>query len=190
MITGCGGSATGINATIRNDPGNTIGHSGTAGTPSPPDNPARKQAPVASTESVAGALECGRPFTLPAQGALTFTGRFPAAVVASAGVVTGTVEVTSREPVRGVVTPGADVFLVQNGRIATVPLPQDALGVPWDLAAGVSRQLPGTATLSSCGPGGASLRPGRYELYARVVIARDGEATHESFGGPWALDVQ
>src|SRR5438093_258136 len=58
------------------------------------------------------ALGCGQRFGPPAGGGLlTLTGRFPATVLAGARAVAGTVEVTSRAAVRGVVMPRADVFL-------------------------------------------------------------------------------
>jgi hypothetical protein len=133
---------------------------------------------------------CGRPFRPPAGGALTLTGRFPATAPAGQGSVTGTVEATSRVAVRGVLTPSADVFLVRDGRVATMPVPQDSMGVRWDLAPGESKWLPGEATLISCEPAGGSVRPGSYQLYARVLIAPDDGAAVESFGGPWPLQVR
>jgi hypothetical protein len=146
------------------------------------------------------ALGCGRPFRVPAgAGPLTLTGRFPAAVTAGAQVVSGVVEVTSRVPVRGVVLPRAEVFLVRDGRVATMPVLQDAMGLRLELAPGRTEQLPGEATLASCEPGTGPVPPGTYQLYARVVLAPDGGAPDggapdggasvESFGGPWALEV-
>jgi hypothetical protein len=123
-------------------------------------------------------------------GPLTLTGRFPAAAPAGAGVVSGVVEVTSRVPVRGVVLPRAEVFLVRDGRVATVPVPQDAMGARLDLAPGRTEQLPGEAALASCEPGVGPVPPGIYELYARVVFTPDGGASVESFGGPWPLQVR
>ena len=141
------------------------------------------------------ALECGRPFRLPSGGGLTLTGRFPAVVSSSAQAVSGAVEVASEnEVVRGVVTPTADVFLVRDGRIATLPLPQDLVGMTLELAAGKVERLPAQATLSPCDPGGGSadgsLRPGTYELYARVVLNHDDGSSLESIGGPWPLEVR
>lgn len=143
-------------------------------------------APVIGTT----ALECGQPFRPPAGGGLTLTGRFPATAPAGERAVTGTVEVTSREAVRGVVTPRADVFLVRDGRVATVPMAQDLMGIRWDLAPGKIEHLPGEARLVSCDPGGGSVRPGTYELYARVVFTPDDGAGVESFGGPWPLELR
>jgi hypothetical protein len=143
-------------------------------------------------------------------GPLDLTGRFPAVAPAGAQVVSGVVEVTSRVPVRGVVLPQAEMFLVRDGRVATVPVLQDAMGVRLELAAGRVERLPGKATLVSCEPGAGPVSPGTYQLYARVVLtpdgggpdggasdgggpdggASDGGASMESFGGPWPLEVQ
>src|SRR5262249_16519524 len=83
------------------------------------------------------ALGCGRPFRMPAgAGLLALTGRFPAVAPAGAQVVSGAVEVTSGVPTRGVVLPQAEVFLVRDGRVATVPVLQDALGLRLELAPG------------------------------------------------------
>lgn len=142
------------------------------------------------------ALECGRPFRPPSGGGLTLTGRFPTVVSSSEQTVAGTVEVASdSEVVRGVVTPSADVFLVRDGRIATLPLPQDLVGMRLTLAEGEVERLPAQATLSPCDPGGSaavdgSLRRGTYELYVRVVLNHDDGSSLEAVGGPWPLEVR
>jgi hypothetical protein len=136
------------------------------------------------------ALACGQPFQPHAPGVLTLTGRFPAIAAAGAGSVTGTVEVTSRVAVRGVVLPRADVFLVRDGRVVTTPMAQDAMAIRWDLTPGRTERLPADATLVACDPGGAHLPPGTYQLYARVVITPDDGAGVTSFGGPWPLEVR
>ncbi len=158
------------------------------GTPGPEASHQEHATADPAAVSGATAVECGQPFRPPAGGWLTLTGRFPATVPAGSRAVTGTVEVTSRKAVRGVVAPGADVFLVRDGRVASVPVAQDAMGVRWDLAPGRTERLPGEATLMSCDPGGGSVRPGTYELYARVVFTPDDGAGVESFGGPWPLE--
>ena len=135
-------------------------------------------------------LECGQRFRPRAEGALTVTGRFPGTVRAGEAAVTGTVEVTSHEAVRGVVSPRADVFLVQNGRLVTVPAAQDLMGIRLELAPGAIERLPGEAPLVSCNPDGGPVPPGKYEVYARVVLSPDNGTSVESFGGPWALDVR
>ncbi|MQS16702.1 hypothetical protein F7Q99_32070 [Streptomyces kaniharaensis] len=144
--------------------------------------------PTPSTGTTA--VECGRPFRPPASGALGLTGSFPSTAEAGARVVAGTVEATSRVALRGVVTPAAEVFLVRQGRVVTVPVPQDSLGVRWDLSPGQTERLPGEAALTSCDPGGGPVPPGSYELYARVVVRPDDGPAVESFGGPWPLEVR
>lgn len=133
------------------------------------------------------ALECGQPFQSPGGRGLTLTGRFPATTGAGAREVTGTVEVTSQEAIQGMTTTHADVFLVRDGRIATLPSPKDPVGIRLDLGPGKVTNLPGEVILGSCGPGG--VRPGSYELYVLVVLVPDHAALVESFGGPWLLEV-
>jgi len=118
------------------------------------------------------------------------TGQFPATVESGGQTITGTVEVTSREAVRGVAGPRAAVFLVRDGRVVTVPGPQSGMGVQWDLAAGQTQRLPGEAVLVSCEPGDGSLSPGTYDVYARVVFTPDDGTSVDAFGGPWPLRVQ
>jgi hypothetical protein len=126
---------------------------------------------------------------------LTLTGRFPAVVNTSERAVSGTVEVASaKEVVRGVVSPSADVYLVRNGRIATLPLPQDLVGMRLEIAPGKVEKLPAQVTLAPCesggGAGSGTLRPGRYELYGRVVLNHDDGTSVVSIGGPWPLEVR
>lgn len=135
-------------------------------------------------------VKCGQLFHPPAGGGLTLTGRFPATVPAGERAVVGTVEVTGKVAVRGVVAPRADVFLVRQGRVATVPLAQDMAGIRWDLAPGEVERLPGEAPLVSCDPGGGPVPAGAYELYTRVVITPDDGVSAESFGGPWPIEVR
>jgi hypothetical protein len=132
---------------------------------------------------------CGQPVPSPGSGALILTGQFPSTTPAGAGTVPGTVEVTTREQVRGVALPRAEVFLARDGRVVTVPVPQDAPGMRWDLAPGAVERLPGEASLISCRPGGGAVPPGTYQVYARVVVNLDIGATLTSFGGPWPLEV-
>ncbi len=167
---GCGGGAAPGGAL---EPGASLKENGTV-----------DSAPVTAIT----ALECGQPFRSPGGRGLTLTGRFPTTAPVGAQVVTGTVEVTSREAIRGVVAPRADVFLVRDGHVAPVPAAQDLIGVQWDLAPGEVESLPGEAVLGSCDPEG--VRPGTYELYVRVVLTPDDKASMESFGGPWPLKVQ
>ena len=99
-------------------------------------------------------VACGRPFGLPAPGELRLTGRFAKTAPASKQVVSGTVEVTAEKAVRGVAAAAADAFLVREGRVVTTPLPQDAMGIRWNLAAGEKKSVPAVASLLSCEPGG------------------------------------
>jgi hypothetical protein len=136
-----------------------------------------------------GEVACGRPFQLPASDELRLVGRFPESVPAGRQTVSGTVEVTSEEAVRGVAAQHADAFLVREGRVVTTPLAQDAIGIRWDLAAGETKSMPGTASLVSCEPNGGPLPAGDYELYASVVLTPDDGAPTRAFGGPWPLRV-
>ncbi|GAB1688705.1 hypothetical protein [Krasilnikovia sp. M28-CT-15] len=135
------------------------------------------------------APRCGQPVRAPAAGPLTLTGRFPATVAATAPTVSGTVDVTSHAPVHGVGAPRADVFLVVNGRVATEPMPQDAVGVRWDLAAGQSKKVPADGVLAACEPGGDRLSPGTYQMYVRVAVTPDDGAPVTAQGGPWPLEL-
>ncbi|SDY99627.1 hypothetical protein SAMN05444365_104487 [Micromonospora pattaloongensis] len=167
--TGCGGGAT-------------------VGGGSDPD--ASPEERVTVNPSTATTIECGQPFRPPVDVALTMTVQFPTAVSAGVDSVGGTVEVTSREAVRGVGTPRAGGFLVRDGRVVTVPPAQDAAGVRWELAPGEPLRLPGDVSLVSCAAGGNTVGPGTYELYSRVVFTPDGGSTVESFGGPWPIEVR
>jgi hypothetical protein len=162
-----------------------------AGRSPAPDTSLQEQQTVDTTPVTSvTTLTCGSSFRRPADSALTLTGRFPATVRAADRVVAGTVEATSHSALRGVVAPGADVFLVRDGRVTTVPMAQDAMGVRWELDAGTTKRLPADATLLSCDPSGRPVAPGTYELYARVLVVPDDGPAVESFGGPWPLEVR
>jgi hypothetical protein len=137
-----------------------------------------------------GEVRCGRPFRLPAAGALRLLARFPASVSASDQTVAGAVEVASERALRGVAPAAADVFLVRDERVVTLPPAQDAIGVRWKLAAGETRTMPALVSLVSCEPEGGPLAPGDYELYARVAVSRDEGPAQQAFGGPWRLRVR
>jgi hypothetical protein len=101
---------------------------------------------------------------------------------------------TSEDPVRGVIIPAADVFLVRDGLIVTMPLPQDLVGRRLDLDAGEAERLPAEGTLVPCeGRNGSSVQsslpPGQYELYVRLVLNHDDGTSLESIGGPWQLTL-
>jgi hypothetical protein len=134
-------------------------------------------------------VECGQPFRPPSGGVLAVDGRFPARAAAAEDLLSGTVEVTGQAGLKGVAQPGADVFLVQEGRVVAMPLPQDAVGMLWATAPGETKSLPGEVALTSC-DSGEPLAAGTYEVYARVMIIPDDGGGAESFGGPWPLEVQ
>lgn len=137
-----------------------------------------------------GEVRCGRPIDVPAPGVLRLAGRFPESVPAGRQTVDGSVEVTSREAVRGVAARAADAFLVRDDQVVTMPMAQDAAGVRWELAAGETRRMPATASLVSCEPDVGPLPPGRYELYARVVLTQDDGKAQTAIGGPWLLRLR
>jgi hypothetical protein len=134
-----------------------------------------------------GEVQCGRPFQAPTSAALRLTARFPESVSADAQTAQGSVEISSREPIQGVTPAAADVFLVTNDRVVTMPVAQDAIGIRW---AGEMRTLPAVASLVPCDPGARRLLPGVYELYARVVVTPDEGKPQPCFGGPWPLRVR
>jgi hypothetical protein len=87
------------------------------------------------------------------------------------------------------VGPGrAEAFLVRDGLLVTLPLPQDSVGVLWDLVPGATKSVPAEASLVSCATG-AALEPGSYDLFVRVVLAPDEGGQVESVGGPWSVRV-
>jgi hypothetical protein len=138
----------------------------------------------------AGEVQCGRPFRLPGRAGLRLVARFPASVPAGRQTLSGTVAVTSREALRGIAPAGADVFLVRDDRVVTMPVAQDAIGIRWELAAGETRTMPAMASLVSCEPDGGPLPRGEYELYARVAVTPDDGEAQPAFGGPWRLLVR
>jgi hypothetical protein len=143
-------------------------------------------------------LVCGGAFEPPVGSGLTLRGRFPASVTASELTVSGTVELVSDHEVRGVVTAAVDVFLAQGGRIVSVPLAQDLVGQKLELIPGRVETLPAHGTLTPCAAdtndgGGGDVQPlpaGSYDLHTRLVINLDDGTSHESFGGPWPLEVR
>jgi hypothetical protein len=141
-------------------------------------------------------IECGQVFQPSSSaGVPTLTGDFPAVVSATQNQVSGTVKVAAGTgTVRGVAVPAADLFLVRDGRIATVPQPQDLMGIRLELTPGQVETLPAQAPLAACTSDGdvraQSLSPGRYALYARVVLNHDDGSSTEVFGGPWPLELR
>jgi hypothetical protein len=160
--------------------------SGEQRTPSPEES-MTTDPPTAPSPAV---LECGGGFAPRTGGVLTVTGHFPSAVSADEQVVQGAVAVAAREGIaRGVITPLAEAFLVRDGRIVTLPMPQDSVGRSLDLADGRVERMPATATLVPCSGGGV-LATGTYDLYVRVVLNHDDGSRVDSLGGPWSLEVR
>jgi len=173
LAAGCGSGASGA-------------ASGEQRTPSPEES----MVTDLPTSPVPAGLECGAPFEATTGGALTVTGRFPKAASTDEQVVTGTVEVAAKQgEARGVVTPHAEAFLVRDGWIVTLPMPQDSVGRTLDLAEGRVEPMPATATLVPCSGGGA-LATGSYDLYVRVVLNDDDGSRVDSLGGPYPLEVR
>jgi hypothetical protein len=135
-------------------------------------------------------LRCGQQVRATAAGGLSLVGRFPGTVTAGEVKAAGSVDVTSPAAVHGVAAPHADMFLAKAGRVVTLPVPQDAVGVRWELAAGVPKSVSGEVTLMSCGPAGGRLGPGTYELYARIAIFPDSGPVLEFIGPVGTLDVR
>lgn len=161
--------------------------------PSPVATPGDGAPTQGSSASVA-ALTCGGRFEGPAASPISLVGRFPSTVDRREPVVSGTVEVVnSQESVSAVVIPSAEVLLVKNGRIVTLPMPQDLVGQPVTVAPGRSATLPAAGTLTPCeapDPSAASrVPPGSYEVYARVVLNRDDGSQVVAAGGPWSVEV-
>lgn len=135
-------------------------------------------------------LRCGQQVRATADGGLSLVGRFPGTAAAGELTAAGRVDVTSSAAVHGIAAPHADMFLVKAGRVVTLPVPQDAVGVRWELAAGVPKSVSGEVTLVSCEPAGGRLAPGAYELYARIAVFPDSGPVVEFIGPVGALDVQ
>jgi len=144
---------------------------------------------MSSLDGDGGGVRCGQDVRT-AGGALNLAGRFPATATAGELRVAGTVDVTSPSALRGVAAPYADMFLVKDGKVVTLPVPQDAVGVRWELAAGAAKSVPGEVALTSCEPGGGPLGPGTYELYARIAIFPDSGPVVAAVSRVGTLDVR
>jgi hypothetical protein len=158
-----------------------------------PDASREESATVSSSPAVSSAsaaIECGKPFHLPSTGTFTLTGSFPTTASTGGPAVSGAVDITSRTAIRGVASANVEVFLVRDGRVVTLPMPQDAMGIRWEMAPGETRRVPGMASLMSCDPAGGPVRAGSYQLYARMALTADDGGRVESFGGPWPLEVR
>ena len=149
-------------------------------------------ASTVSTEPVArpAALDCGEQFQLPSPGPLTLTPHFPATVGRDPQPVTGSVDATSNAAVHGVGPGRAEAFLVRDGRVVTMPVAQDSVGVLWDLAPGAVRTVPADVAVVSCEGDGTELEPGAYQLYVRVVLTPGDGPPVASYGGPSPVQLQ
>ncbi|MDQ1446309.1 MAG: hypothetical protein QOI20_2773 [Acidimicrobiaceae bacterium] len=136
-----------------------------------------------------GEVACGSDFHLPRAAHLRLEGHFPNTVGAGQNAVNGTVEVSADQAVKGMAAPAADAFLVRQGKVVTTPLPQDAMGVRFDLAAGETKSVEAMGSLVACGQASGHVPPGDYELYARFVLIPDDGEPATAFGGPWPLAV-
>jgi predicted small lipoprotein YifL len=147
---------------------------------------------VVTTEPVSQltAIGCGAQFRPPSPGPLTLTARFPATVTHDDEPVAGSVDAVGAAAVHGVGPGRAEAFLVRDGLVVTVPVPQDSMGMLWELAPGAVKSVPADVTLTSCAAGGAPIAPGTYDLFVRIVLTADDGGPLESVGGPWPLQVQ
>jgi hypothetical protein len=132
-------------------------------------------------------VRCGDELVAGPPGPLALTGSFPARVrVDGRRTVEGTVTVANRSGARveGLAASRPDVYLLEAGRIAALPLPRDEIGLQLDLAPGAERALPAAGALTSCRTA-RPLAPGRYEIRAVLWIAGREPAA----GGPWPLEL-
>jgi hypothetical protein len=138
-------------------------------------------------------LECGQAFRRqPAEG-FTLTGFFPTVVRRSEGVVSGTVAFEGKgESREAVMSRVADLFLVQDGLVVALPLPQDGAGVSVTVAAGKAVTVSANCLLTPCDSADSApalLEPGAYESYARILLNYDDGSHVECFGGPWLVEI-
>jgi hypothetical protein len=144
----------------------------------------------------------GRVDALPGRaGPLSMTGQLPARVSGTGdGMFTGNVTVTNNgPPISGVTSPQADVFVARAGEVVSTPLPKDLIGLLVRLESGASQAFTATGTVRQCtasgsgaagGSGaGAVLARGRYDVFAVVVVNRDGGSPVVVTGGPWPIEV-
>jgi hypothetical protein len=137
-------------------------------------------------------FECGERFADPAADALVVRGEFPEALDRGGdGMFAGTVTVTNTGPrLTGVASPEADVYVTGDGEIVATALPKDSIGRPVDLDSGASMTFTARGAVRPCAAGGGErLPPGRYEVFAVVVVNRDDGSAITASGGPWPLDV-
>lgn len=136
-------------------------------------------------------IRCDGRFRLPLARGVTVTARFPKTVMRTKPVFSGSVAIGNETgALRGTVNPEADVFLVEDGRAVTTPLPKDLPGMRVNVRPGQVAPLQGRAGLTPCdGDAGEYVPEGRYDVYVRVLVHRDDGSVLETFGGPWPLRV-
>lgn len=136
---------------------------------------------------------CGEPAAVlaAAPGLLEVTAAFPAEVDQGGDATfTGTVTITATtRPVVGVTTTDADLYVTQAGTVVATPMAKDLLAVPVRLLPGSSRALMARGSLRACAPHSDRLPPGRYDVFAVVVVTDDAGETITATGGPWSLTV-
>jgi hypothetical protein len=127
------------------------------------------------------------------------TGAFPARIDrAGEAMFTGSVTVTSGgSRISGVTSPEADVFVARAGEVVCTPLPKDLIGLPVDIDPGASHVFTARGTIRRCAAGesggepgaGEMLPPGRYDVFAVVVVAQADGSAIVAPGGPWPIEV-
>lgn len=115
------------------------------------------------------------------------TGEFPATTTpdqftGKVTIIAGTARIT------GVSTPSADVYLARDGKIVSVPGAKDLLGRQVDIEPGGSAAFDAPGSARDCATDG-QLAPGRYEIYARIVLNEADGSAMEATGGPWPVEV-
>lgn len=123
---------------------------------------------------------------------LTLTAAFPARVDRRGdGTFAGTVTVTTAGGrLTGVTSPQADVFLARGGEVVAEPLPKDLIGEPFDVGPGGGKRLAARGTIRPCAAGAGEWLPaGGYDVFAVVVVSRDGGSPVVIAGGPWPVEV-
>lgn len=149
--------------------------------PLPPDTPAAEGERRGDTVSVG----CGEP--IGASGPVKMAGEFPATTTPDQ--FTGKVTILAgTTKISGVSTPGADVYLAREGKIVSVPLPKDLVGRQVDIEPGGNGVFEAPGSARDCATDG-QLAPGRYEIYARIVLTSADGSSMAATGGPWPLDV-
>jgi hypothetical protein len=149
--------------------------------PAAPDSATHEGERRADTVSVG----CGE--SIGASGPVKMTGEFPATTTPDQ--FTGKVIILAgTAKISGVSTPGADVYLARDGKIVSVPLPKDLVGRQVDIEPGGSTAFDAPGSARDCATDG-QLTPGRYEIYARIVLTSADGSSMEATGGPWPLAV-